>query len=64
MRLSDWRSRAPHKDAMTPKVLAVIEPVLASLGADPDPSSWVVWGEDPGVRYVLLVRSVSTWRVL
>jgi hypothetical protein len=40
---------------MTPKVLAVIEPVLASLGADPDPSSWVVWGEDPGVRYVLLV---------
>ncbi len=55
MRLSDWRSRVPHKDAMTPKVLAVIEPVLASLGADPDPSSWVVWGEDPGVRYVLLV---------
>ncbi len=55
MRLSDWRSRAPHKDAMSPKVVAVIEPVLASLGADPDPSSWVVWGEDPGVRYVLLV---------
>lgn len=55
MRLSDWRSRAPHKDAMTPKVLAVIEPVLASLGADADPSSWVIWGEDPGVRYVLLV---------
>ena len=55
MRLSDWRSHTPHKDAMTPKVLAVIEPVLASLGADPDPSSWVVWGEDPGVRYVLLV---------
>lgn len=55
MRLSDWRSRAPHKDAMTPKVLAVIEPVLESLGAEPDPSAWVVWGEDPGVRYVLLV---------
>ena len=29
MRLSDWRTRAPHKDSMTPKVLAVIEPVLA-----------------------------------
>lgn len=55
MRLSDWRQRAPHKESMTPKVLAVIEPVLASLGAAPDPSCWIVWGEDPGVRYVMLV---------
>lgn len=55
MRLSDWRTRAPHKDAMTPKVIAVIQPVLASLGAEPDPSCWIVWGEDPGVRYVTLV---------
>ena len=55
MRLSDWRQRAPHKDALTPKVLAVIEPILASLGAAPDPSCWIVWGEDPGVRYVMLV---------
>src|SRR5688500_11680033 len=55
MRLSDWRTRAPHKDAMTPRVLAVIEPVLASLGAEADPSAWVMWGEDPGVRYVMLV---------
>lgn len=55
MRMSDWRTRAPHKDALTPKVLAVIDPVLASLGAEPDPSAWIVWGEDPGVRYVMLV---------
>src|SRR5688500_14493591 len=55
MRLSDWRTRAPHKDALTPKVLAVIEPVIASLGAQPDPPAWIVWGEDPGVRYVILV---------
>ncbi len=55
MRLSDWRTRAPHKDAMAPRVLAVIEPVLASLGAEADPSAWVMWGEDPGVRYVVLV---------
>ena len=55
MRLSDWRTRAPHKDALTPKVIAVIDPVLASLGAEPDPSAWIVWGEDPGVRYVMLV---------
>jgi hypothetical protein len=55
MRLSDWRSRVPHKEAMTPKVLAVIDPLLASLGAEPDPSCWIVWGDDPGVRYVMLV---------
>lgn len=55
MRLSDWRQRAPHEDSMAPKMLAVIEPVLESLGADPDPSCWIVWGEDPGVRYVMLV---------
>jgi hypothetical protein len=59
MRLSEWRTRAPHKDSMTPKVLAVIDPVLASLGAEPDPSAWIVWGEDPGVRYVMLVPSES-----
>jgi hypothetical protein len=54
MRLSDWRTRAPHKDAMTPKVIAVVEPVLAVLGAESDPSCWVVWGDDPAVRYVVL----------
>lgn len=59
MRLSEWRTRAPHKDSMTPKVLAVIEPVIASLGAEPDPSTWIVWGEDPGVRYVMLVPTAS-----
>lgn len=55
MRLSDWRVSAPHKDAMTSKVIAVVEPVLASLGAVPDPSCWVVWGDDPGARYAMLV---------
>ena len=54
MRLSEWRTRAPHKDAMTPKVLGVVESVLAALGADDDARCWVVWGDDPGVRYVLL----------
>ncbi len=54
MRLSEWRTRAPHKDAMTPKVLGVVEDVLRALGADDDPRCWIVWGDDPGVRYVLL----------
>ena len=59
MRLSEWRTRAPHKDAMTPKVLAVVEPVLAALGAEDDPRCWVIWGDDPGVRYVLLAPTDS-----
>ena len=59
MRLSDWRVRAPHKDAMTPKVIAVVEPVLATLGAVPDPDCWVVWGDDPEARYAILVPTDS-----
>ena len=55
MRLSEWRTRAPHKDSMTPKVLAVIVPVMTALGAEDDPSCWVVWGDDPAVRYAILV---------
>ena len=55
MRLSGWMASAPHKDSGTPKVLAVIEPILAMLGSDPDPACWVVWGEEPGSRYTLLV---------
>ena len=55
MRLSEWRTRAPHKDAMTPKVLTIVESVTSSLGAEADPTSWIVWGDDPGVRYVILV---------
>ena len=55
MRLSDWRVRAPHKDAMAPKVIAVVGPVLGTLGAMPDPECWVVWGDDPQARYAVLV---------
>ena len=40
---------------MAPKVVAVIEPVLAALGAGHDPGCWVLWGDDPGVRSMLLV---------
>lgn len=58
MRLSDWRGRSPHKDALTPKVIAVIEPVLTALGAAPDPACWVAWGDDPGTRYMILVPTV------
>jgi len=32
MRLSDWRGRTPYRDSMTSRVVAVIEPVLATMG--------------------------------
>jgi hypothetical protein len=57
MRLSEWRAVAPHKDSMTPKVIAVIEPVATALGADPDPSCWVAWGDDPASRFTVMTLS-------
>jgi len=54
MRLSEWSKRAPHKESMTPKVMATVTPILAALGAPKDPSSWIAWGEDPTARYVIL----------
>ena len=44
MRLSDWRGRTPHRDSMTSKVVAAIEPVIVAMGADIDPTCWVVVG--------------------
>ena len=55
MRLREWPERAPHKDSMTPKVIAVLEPVLTCLGAEADPACWVAWGDDPAARYSVLV---------
>ncbi len=55
MRLSEWRSGAPNREALGPRVTAVLEPVLGALGAGPDPELWVVWGEDPGTRYTMLL---------
>jgi hypothetical protein len=54
MRLSEWRVRAPQRDALGPRVLAVLEPVLATLGADRDPHVWIGWGGDAAFRYTLL----------
>jgi hypothetical protein len=55
MRLSEWRASAPTKDAATPKVAAVVDPVLTALGAGPDPHGWVAWGDEPSNRYSILV---------
>jgi hypothetical protein len=55
MRLSEWRAKAPNKDAAAPKVIAVIEQALVALGGDPDPECWVAWGDDSRIRYLVLV---------
>lgn len=53
MRLSEWRTKAPAKDALGPRVLAVVVPVLGVLGVEEDPQAWVHWGDDPGSRFTI-----------
>jgi len=54
MILSEWRKTAPNRECLSNKVLAVLKPVLADLGADGDPDSWIVWGDDPAFRYSVM----------
>jgi hypothetical protein len=44
---------------MSSGVLAVLKPVLADLGAEDDPECWVAWGEDPDLRYPVMVGTLS-----
>jgi hypothetical protein len=55
MRLSEWRAASPNKEAASAKIAAIVDPILVALGAGPDPTCWVAWGEEPGVRYTILV---------
>jgi hypothetical protein len=59
MRLSEWRAAAPSKEAGSQKVAALIDPVLTALGADDDPHCWIVWGDEPAVRYTILVPTAA-----
>lgn len=59
MRLGGWKARAPHKDSMAPKVVAVIEATLATLGSPPDPECWISWGDDPAARYLVFVPTTA-----
>jgi len=54
MRLTDWSPGPPGSEAIGPKVLAVVQPVLRALCGDRDPEVWIAWGDDPDVRYVIL----------
>lgn len=59
MRLSEWQARTPHRESMADKVLAPARDGLALLGGERDPECWIVWGDDPGVRWTILVPSVA-----
>jgi hypothetical protein len=59
MRLSEWRATAPSKEAVGPKVNAVVDPVVASFGVGADPDCWVAWGEEPAQRYTILVPAAA-----
>jgi hypothetical protein len=59
MRLSEWQSRAQHRDSMTPKVVASATEALVLLGAGRDPDCWIAWGDDPAARYTILAPAVA-----
>jgi hypothetical protein len=59
MRLSEWRASSPSKEAGGAKVAATVDPVLRSLGAEPNPDCWVAWGEEPAVRYTIFVPTAA-----
>jgi hypothetical protein len=59
MRLSEWQSRAPHRDSMAAKVMASTTEALALLRAGRDPDCWIVWGDDPAVRYTILAPALA-----
>ncbi len=54
MRLSEWRKSAPNEEAASASVMAAIVPVAVALRADADPHCWVLWGDDPLLRYTVL----------
>jgi hypothetical protein len=55
MRLSEWRAKAPSRDAGGSKVAAVVDAVIDALGAERDPHCWVAWGEDPAIKYTIFI---------
>jgi hypothetical protein len=59
MRWSQWRAKSPFKDSVAPKVMSAVDAALEIVGAEPDPECWVVWGDDPLVRYLLFVPTLS-----
>lgn len=59
MRLSEWQARGDHREAMAEKVLDPARAALELLGAERDPECWIVWGDDPSVRWMLLAPAAA-----
>jgi len=57
MRLSDWRATPQGQASMPPKVAATFESALHSLGVSGDPPAFVMWGDQPDVRYQVLAAT-------
>ncbi|MEI8335105.1 MAG: hypothetical protein WCH74_14815, partial [Chloroflexota bacterium] len=57
MRLSEWVAEAAVPEAVSPRVLAVVEPVMSALGVLPEADVWVVWGDEPQVRWTVLAAT-------
>jgi len=55
MRLKAWRARAPVQETVAAKVMRIVESALVTIGSDADPECWVVWGDDPAIRYLIFV---------
>jgi hypothetical protein len=54
MRLSEFVDTSKVPAAVGPKVLAVVRPVLAAIGAGEDPSGWLAADEDAADRWDFL----------
>jgi hypothetical protein len=59
MRLSEWADEAPSAGVAGPRVLGVVVPVLAALGADETTDVWVIWGEEPEIRWSVLAPTLA-----
>ena len=53
MRLSEWQAAAPTPESLAPRVEAAVALVLVGLGAPADAECWVLWGDDPSMRWLV-----------
>lgn len=57
MRLSEFVAASRAPEAVAPKVLATLTPMLVALGAGEDPHGWLVWGDEMSSRWTYLAPS-------
>jgi hypothetical protein len=57
MRLGEWRASATGKKVIPAKVADVLESALHALGVPADPVAYVLWGDQPEVRFLVFAAS-------